>query len=535
MARAAAKQSVCTAPHRRSRPGVGSLIALALAVWTLAPLAYLLIQAHRWGGSISTGPGFFAADQLQYLSWIRSASEHGLAANGFDLGGGGHVFLQPMFALSGLALRAGSPVAVSFLVWTPVAAVALFIGCRAYVTRLVAPGPARAAALVLALFYVSPADPVAGWGSRAPGELAALAGELFPAGTLWGYLPIALTIGLMPLFLLGLERILAPSPRAPGRGAHWHLGWTCVAGLFVSWLHPWQGETLLLVVAVLVVWGRLWGRWKVLAAPVLATALPLAYYFALSRSDEAWRHAQAQTPLGRPGVVAFVLALGPLALLAAVGGRKRTLDLQERMLIAWPVASVVLCFLLATAYPPHALEGLSLPLAILAVRGWGRLHLHPALAAVVIVALTVPGMVYTARLFKRTVDSGAQPFILRAPELRALGFLDGSPVAGGVLPSVRIAAVVPGYTGRRAWLGHQIWTPDYARRARAADALFAGRLSAGDAQSLVVRTGVRYLLSGCEAPRDLTSLLGRLLVKRRAFGCASVYEVRTSAPAPGRL
>ncbi len=130
-----------------------------------------------------------------------------LAANDFSLGSGGHVFLHPMFLISGLLWRAGVGIAISYLVWLPVAVAVLFIGFRQYTRRMLRPGLGQTAALVLAVFFVTPADPLAGWTTGSNG-LSVLAGELSPAGELWGYLPLAIAIGLMPLFAMALEQAI---------------------------------------------------------------------------------------------------------------------------------------------------------------------------------------------------------------------------------------------------------------------------------------------------------------------------------------
>ena len=54
-----------------------------------------------------------------------------------------------------------------------------------------------------------------------------------------------------------------------------------------------------------------------------------------------------------------------------------------------------------TAYVVHALGGLSLPLAILAVRGWRRLRLPAVAGAAAVALITVPGTVYWARELER--------------------------------------------------------------------------------------------------------------------------------------
>jgi hypothetical protein len=69
----------------------------------------------------------------------------------------------------------------------------------------------QAAALVLALFFVTPAAPLAGWTFGSNG-IGALTGQLSPTGALYGYLPVVITVGVMPLFALGLEAIADPPP-----------------------------------------------------------------------------------------------------------------------------------------------------------------------------------------------------------------------------------------------------------------------------------------------------------------------------------
>lgn len=518
---------------QRMTVALPALVLCLLATWGAAPLVFLVVKAQGAGASVSAGPGVFIADQLQYLSWIRSASDHFFAASGFDLRPGGHVFVHPMFTLSGLAVRAGLSLPLSLVLWTPIAAGTLFYGCLAYIRHTVDSRRGRGAALMLAIFFVSPVTPFLTWIAN-PGRIAELSGELSPADELWGYAPIVLTIGLMPLFLLGLERMLGSSEGETAHGRTWYVGATSLTGLLVSWLHPWQGETLLLIVAGLVVWSRLWRRWKELVLPVFATITPLLYYFALSKLDGAWRLAQAQTPLSRPSVWVLLLATAPLAILAVLGRPRGALVARERLLLLWPIASLSVYLVFASSYPPHALEGLSLPLAVLAVRGWGRLGLPSVLALIAVVALTVPSLLPTADFYRRAVDAGNQPYLLRPAEQRALAFIDRAPDSGGVLPSPTIAAVVPAYTGHRSWRGHGIWTPGDKRRAGIASDLFAGRVRTAQAGPLLQQIGARYILADCNVAGDLTATLGGLLLRRHGFGCATVYELRLMG-GPGKL
>jgi hypothetical protein len=509
---------------RGDRPGLA--ILGALLAWTLAPVAYLAYRSLAHDLTITGAESLFGVDQLQYLSWVRSQGEHGLAANGFDLRLGDHVFAHPMFALSALAWRAGLSLPATLFLWAPVAAGVLFAGFRAYVNHAVEGERARVAALWLSLFFVTPAYALIGWPDW-PGadDVAVFAGELAPTGALWGYLPAVIAMGLMPLFLLGVERLLDPvAPRSRAR----QVGWTSAAGLLVSWLHPWQGETLLLVVAAVVVWGRAWRHLPGLAVPLSATAAPLVYYAVLARADAAWDIARLQTHPERPSVVALVVTLAPFAL--ALAARARPWDVRERILYAWPAAALVVYFLpLQQGYFLHALEAMSLPLAVLAVRGWQRLR-WPAWAAVAALALcSVPGLVYSAHREREAILAPNQLFLLSPGEARALRHLEDAPGAGGVLASPRIAAAVPAQTGRRVWWGHPTWTEDFAARAAQVSELFDGRMDPERARRLVREAGARYVLADCTAARDLRPVLGGIVASRQRFGCATLYVLRVRA------
>jgi hypothetical protein len=186
---------------------------------------------------------------------------------------------------------------LALLIWEPVAVAMLFLGCAAYASHLL-PGyrGRQMAALVLALFYESPALAVAKWS----GHASLLRWGLVQAGddannalSLWGLDHTAIAVGLMPVFLIAIERVLSAHGDRDRRR-----GWVALAsfaGLLVSWLHPWQGATLLIIV------GGLWAlraprrRYRRLALPVGATLAPLIYGVVLARTDPAWQAFQATT------------------------------------------------------------------------------------------------------------------------------------------------------------------------------------------------------------------------------------------------
>ncbi|HEX8066670.1 MAG TPA: hypothetical protein VF520_09115 [Thermoleophilaceae bacterium] len=521
-------------PSGRARLERGELAVLAaLAAWSLVPLVSGLVHVWRFGGVLGGGDGVGVPDHYQYLAWIRAAGEHALVENRFDVADEPAVFLQPMWVVSGALWRLGLPVQAAFLAWKPVAVGVLFGGYLAYVRRTVSGGsPAlRLAALALALLYFAPPGPLTEWldagselGRRASDQFTF---ELSPAMSTWGYFHTSLALGLMPVYVLAAERVVAAGDRGGwGRPALAAGG----AGLLVSWLHPWQGLVLLAVTAAVAAWGRGARAYRRLAAPAAAAAAPLVYYWALARTDTAWR-------VGREAVDAphhlgwLLLALAPLAVPAAAALWQRRggppLDLQERVLVAWPVATVAVYLLLDRSFFFHAVAGATLPLAVLAVRVRLPRRLgRPALAAGAAALLVLPGMVYEARKLRDAQRSDNAAYYLREGEARALEHLDSAP--GGeapVLARFRLAEAVPGHAGRAVYVGHPSWTPSFDRRYGEVEPLFDGRLSPADARALVRRSRARLAVSDCDRRRDLRPVLGSLVVRVRRFGCATVYEL----------
>jgi hypothetical protein len=517
--------------------GRGALIAIAIALVAFAFLPEALIARGASTGEVFTGAdGPYAADQLQYLAWIHDASSNLLTDNDFSLDASSHVYLNPMIAISGLVDRATGALEASFLIWKPIALMLLFGAFALYVRRTVRGRGAQAAALVMALFFASPFGPFADWlgysGVR-PHQLLELSADTLTGSLLWGYFPAAIAVGLIPLFLLGLERAEDPDRRRPGWSRRRYLLLTSLAGLLASWIHPWHGQILLLIVIGLMLWKPPEIRQRDLATVGFAVLLPLLYYLFLSEHDAAWeltRVANEGLPL-MGGVVAVGLA--PLILPALLAAAKPAASLQDRALRLWPLAAIGLHFISPT-FPAHAFQGVALPLAILAVQGWQlielpRRRLTAGLAVVAVGVLTLPGAISVAQQLADVVDARVQPHLLTADEDAALDFLRESPAPGGVLSTSYLGAAVPPFAERAVWAGHPSWTPNCTARATRADRLFDGRLAPSAARRFVSQTGARFLLSDCKDRADLGPALGSLVSDNRRFGCATVYTLRPAS------
>lgn len=531
-------------PDRPPRvSGAEIVLLLALVAWGIFPIALQLAYAAHVHASFTGADGLIGADgvlgadQLQYLAWTRDAGAHGLVSDLFTLAPNGHVYLQPLFAISGLLWRLGVSLQVAYLLWKPIAAFALFGAAVAWARRMFPDEfVASAAAVTLALFLYTPLAALYSWTGAASGsfrfQLYLLGDELLAATKLWGYVPSAIGVAMVPLSLLALERALDPylgRDRIHQQLAGVQPGPLLVAALaagLASWLHPWQGITLVLIFVALAVWQRL-AHWRALAIPAVAAALPLVYYYLLSHNDTAWHLASQYEMIGHLGIVVLLAGFGPLFLLAAVGLRNPGEAVIEQLLLLW-IAGAFVTYFINAEFSAHALQGLSFPLGVLVVRGWQRLRLGAVLGTIAVLLVTIPGLAYDTRKFVRTArNTTLVQYYLPSSDVHALQWVASSAApSGGVLAPTPFAAVVPSQTGRQVWAGHGYWTPDYPVRARQVDALFRGHMHRGQAQAFVRSTGASLLLADCKQHGNLAVLLKPLIAKERHFGCARVYELR---------
>jgi hypothetical protein len=503
------------------------LVFAAFSMWVVA-LDLWQVVAH---GRVWTGTdGFYIVDQMQYLAWIKSASQHLFSANLFVLRGTPADYFQPAIAISGGVTALGVAPWLALLLWKPVAVLALFLAIRAYVARTVPEGPGRAVALTLGLFFAS--------FSIVFGQFSVV-GDLFPGFLTWGY-----PFGLMATAALLYALLIYDRARSGGRIA-WGPG---LLGALASALHPWQGELLILILlgAELMRWRELAGRarFALPALTVLLTGAPLLYYVLLGHLDISWGLAREASKHGFP-LGSILLGIAPLGLVAALGYRGRSQDFLELVTRAWLPAALLIYLLSATALsatPLHAFTGITVPLAVLAVNGarragWSRIPHRRLLAGLAIAAATIPANLYVLRLAHTTTKpAGGNANFITHDERAALDYLNDDPDRGGVLTQFYLGEAVPGRTGRPTLVGDCLWSePNCMPRSLTADALFQGELSPRDSRRFVRDSGARFVLASCKPHVDLAKRLGPVVTSVRRFGCATVYELDAPDPATGPL
>jgi hypothetical protein len=510
------------ARRRLDRFDLGLLAVFGLvSVWVLAlDLWQVVVHGRTWTGT----DGLYLVDQMQYLAWIRDASHHLLASNLFVLHSTPADYFQPAVAISGVLAALGVAPWLALILWKPVAVAAAFFAFRRYARRSVSGVWPRRVVLILALFY--------GSFSIVYGSFSVI-GDLFPGFLSWGYTFGLLALAAMVAALLSYDRARSSggSPLAPG-----------LLGALAGSLHPWQGELLILIVLcceALVWWRgeRRMVRLKLVAVTVVVTALPLAYYAILGRADVSWALAREASKHSF-ALWTIVLALLPLLVPALLGYRRRPASFLELITCVWPVTALVVFVASATelsATPLHAFDGVTVPLAVLAVKGLTglkgarlpRADRRRLLGALAVGVVTIPATAYELVTAAVNVapNVGNANFISR-DEKRAITYLAHDKQRGGVITRFYLGAIIPAETGRRTFVGHCLWSePGCDPRSEIAQQLIDGTLPASAARSLVLTTGARFVLSDCLTNVDLTRVLGSLVRKVDRFGCASVYEI----------
>ena len=97
------------------------LLALLVA-WAVFPLVLLLTHAAETHTTFTGADGLIGADgvlgadQLQYLAWARDAGAHGLASDLFTFAPNGHVYLEPLFTITGALWKAGLSIQFAYLI-----------------------------------------------------------------------------------------------------------------------------------------------------------------------------------------------------------------------------------------------------------------------------------------------------------------------------------------------------------------------------------------------------------------------------------
>jgi hypothetical protein len=157
-----------------------------------------------------------------------------------------------------------------------------------------------------------------------------------------------------------------------------------------------------------------------------------------------------------------------------------------------------------------ALEGASLPAAVLAVRGWRRLRWPAWVAALGIAVLLLPGAGYAGATLHDYVNDRYAPWALGGGELRALRAAAHLPEP--LLTTAYLAPASYVLTGHLAYWNY------------ASEMMFEGKLSPAKVYALFADLQPRVVIDDCEPGRVRLSLTG---YSERRYGCAILYRRRS--------
>ena len=534
-----------------------SLFVVGTVTW------HVIFDGLTWSGSFG-----YVFDSMQYLAWTREMGDHMFSANMFSLDPPVRNYINPGLEISGLLYWVGFSPALAYGVWIPLGIAALIFTVTKFIRNLGLSGWAAIAALAIALLYKLPAgDFIKSIVPKQNWNATVYAGyDTWPAFWSWGYSLTAIAVSLLCAGVMVYER-------ERSRGRAFSLPLATIA-LVTAWLQPWQGALLLgmIVLAELVGLTALEPgnrfpqrpRATLVITTCVAGVLPLAYYAVMGVIDDSWRINGLQANRYLQGVSWWtpLLLLFPLLIAAIPEVLRRPQRISEIMIRLWPPLAIAQMLIIAATgvgnTAQHALKGVSIPLAILAVKGvlpWFK-KLTPRLAGAlgvgVILLLTVPGAWYQLKdQAKEMTWPGNGGYYIAKDDQRALDFIAASPAKGGVVASSLIGSMLPWQTGRQTWVGHETWTPRFQSRSQFMEVLLGGALPywnpPGDPAAFASWTGATWLIDDCFHSHnrklhiaavkkhdhvnldELSTQLKSVTSTTHRFGCATVYELKPKA------
>ena len=188
----------------------------------------------------------------------------------------------------------------------------------------------------------------------------------------------------------------------------------------------------------------------------------------------------------------------PLLVPAAVAYTRRPTTFLAAAARTWPLAAFAIFVLSGTslgATPLHSFQGITIPLAVLAVEGLADHRLgtgiqRPLLAGAVLVALfTIPTTFEELKIAHGLAAPTANNAnFITSDERDALDYLADLKQPGSVMTRSYLGAAVPGKTGRRTYVGDCLWSePNCLGLSYNAQWLFQGNADPGSRSELRTR------------------------------------------------
>ena len=300
------------------------------------------------------------------------------------------------------------------------------------------------------------------------------------------------------------------------RLAHWILAATASLGLIA--FHPFS-----IIIADLAVAGVALGHWRanrrldrgivISGLLLLMIQLPLIIYNDLAfSSDQYWEQFRVQMVLLSPPPVYYLLGLGVLGPLAVLGIRHVWIERDRLGIMAatWVVGVFGLVYiptLLQRRFTAH----LTIPLALLAVMGVRSLFLQipddqteqagPFLRKWIfplLVGLALPSSMYLIAAGSAYVIQRPEELFDPSPVIEAVDWLgEHADIDQAVLSSPRTGLIIPGRTGLRVYIGHQMETLYYNQKTDKVNLFFNKEgMSTQERQAFLETCGCSWIIHG---------------------------------------
>jgi len=224
-----------------------------------------------------------------------------------------------------------------------------------------------------------------------------------------------------------------------------------------------------------------WGEFRLAAVAGVLPVLVLLYFAWLFNSDPVLNSWGLQNILKSPPVVDYVLAYIVVLALAVPGAVlvvRGGLSSRPVLLLSWPVTGFLLAYIPINVQR-RLLEGIILPLAVLAAVGFGWLakqigsrRWRPVLLSVLLI-LILPGTMILTAGGVSVASSGGRPVFSPEGEQAALAWLhDNAPTGSHVLATFNTGNIIPAYANVRVYTGHGPETVNAVEKAEIAEQFY---------------------------------------------------------------
>ena len=193
-----------------------------------------------------------------------------------------------------------------------------------------------------------------------------------------------------------------------------------------------------------------------------ATAVPVLYYLLLSHVDGGWATSELNSVSAAviPGLVTLTCVV-PLAATGILAARRLGPDPKMRAPLLWLLATLV-TIAISPSGQYRALDGLAIPVAVLAVRGspeWRHRGHGRLLGTLALAGALVPFAWFAVGAFHHLRSPDVSAYTeLRPSDVRAAELAAADARGASVLAPAALGTAIPALTGAVSWLGHPIWT-----------------------------------------------------------------------------